>query len=75
MSKPAKKAKSWNYEETVAKIEEIIHQIESGSLPLEGVFEQFGIAVERLQQCEAFLERGKSRLNLLVEQLDGELEF
>lgn len=61
--------KSWNYESTVAEIEEIIEQIESGSLELEEVFEKFEIAVERLHQCESFLDRGKERMNLLIETL------
>lgn len=75
MSRNAKKEKPWNYEEAVAEVEALIGEIESGSLPLEEVFEKFGRAVERLHQCENFLERGKGRLNLLIEKLDGDLAF
>jgi exodeoxyribonuclease VII small subunit len=60
---------AWNYEVTVAEIEQIISQIESGTLPLEDVFENFAIAVEQLRQCEAFLNEGKQRMNLLIETL------
>lgn len=66
---------TWNYEETVTHIEEIIHQIESGDLPLEDVFEQFELAVKSLQQCERFLTQGKARMNLLIESLAEEPEF
>ncbi len=75
MSRTTNKQKSWNYEEAIEEVEALISEIESGSLPLEAVFEKFARAVERLQQCEAFLERGKQRLNLLIEELNGDLEF
>lgn len=68
---------NWNYEETVAQVEKIIEQIESGSLPLEEVFEKFAIAIERLRECESFLAIGKERMNLLIETLEKEedIEF
>jgi exodeoxyribonuclease VII small subunit len=69
--------KTWNYEQTVTQIEEIIEQIESGSLSLEEVFEKFAIAVEHLRECESFLAIGKERMNLLIETLEQEedIEF
>ena len=60
-----------NYEATVVEIETIIKQIESGNLSLEEVFEQFSLAVEELQKCEAFLAAGKKRMELLVETLSN----
>lgn len=75
MPSRSKRPKNWNYEETVAEVAEIIQQIEFGSLPLEEVFKQFEIAVERLQQCEAFLNQGKERMNLLIEKLEEKIEF
>jgi len=62
---------NWNYDETVARIETIIDRIESGQLPLEEVFEQFEVAIAALQACEAFLDRGENRMQLLVETLDN----
>ena len=69
MSKGLKKAENWNYEETVAKVEEIIRQVESGQLSLEEVFDKFAVAVELLDQCEAFLKQGQERMNLLIETI------
>jgi exodeoxyribonuclease VII small subunit len=66
---------NWNYEETVARVEEILERIESGSLPLEKVFEEFAIAVEYLRKCESFLALGKERMDLLIETLEQEEEF
>jgi exodeoxyribonuclease VII small subunit len=69
--------RQWNYEETATQVEEIIEQIESGSLSLEEVFEKFAIAIEQLRQCESFLAIGKERMNLLLETLEREedIEF
>jgi exodeoxyribonuclease VII small subunit len=75
MKRNNKKQDKWNYEEVMAELEEIIEQIESGSLPLEEVFEKFAIAVEYLRQCESFLNQGKERMGLLIETLEQDLDF
>ncbi|MFP4008889.1 MAG: exodeoxyribonuclease VII small subunit [Spirulinaceae cyanobacterium] len=62
----------WQYETEVTAIEQIIEQIESGDLPLETVFDEFAIAVEKLQACEKFLKQGQNRLTLLVETLNDD---
>jgi exodeoxyribonuclease VII small subunit len=66
-----KKSKDFNYEETIASVEAMIEQIESGSLTLEEVFDQFAQAVNSLSQCEAFLKGGKQRMDLLIEVLES----
>ncbi len=67
---PAKrKASEWNYEATVTQIEEILALIESGEMGLSEVFEQFGVAVEHLKQCESFLGDRRSQVDLLIETL------
>lgn len=65
----------WSYEETVAQLENLIAQVESGEIPLEEVFSKFAIAVEYAQQCEAFLSQGRERMNLLIEMLTEEPDF
>lgn len=65
---------TWSYEETVAKIEVITQQIESGDLPLAEVLNQFAEAVEYLNQCEAFLNDKKQQVDLLIEVLSDESE-
>lgn len=62
-------SQQWNYEETVAEIEAIIHRIELGELPLEDVFEQFETAMAYLQQCDRFLSRGREKMELSIETL------
>jgi exodeoxyribonuclease VII small subunit len=62
-------AADWRYEETVAEVETIIDQIERGELDLADVFDQFTIAVQRLRQCEMFLNRQQQQVDLLIETL------
>ncbi len=66
---------SWSYEETVAQVETMIEQIESGELPLAEVFAQFTEAMKYLRQCEAFLNQRQQQMDLLIETLASEPEF
>ncbi|BAU14108.1 exodeoxyribonuclease VII small subunit [Leptolyngbya sp. NIES-3755] len=66
---------SWNYEETVAKVERILTRIESGELELADVFEEFSAAVNYLRQCESFLAERQKQVDLLIETLTDEAEF
>ena len=61
----------WNYEDTVDRVEEILAAIEGGDLDLAEVFSQFGVAVERLQECESFLAKQQAQVELLLETLDN----
>jgi exodeoxyribonuclease VII small subunit len=59
-----------NYEDMVAEIETIIREIETGSLPLNLLFEKFNLAVEKLSQCEDFLAKNKEQMEILIENLE-----
>jgi exodeoxyribonuclease VII small subunit len=67
------KKNQWNYEATVARVEEILNEIEGGDLELSSVFSQFEIAVNSLQQCENFLSQQREQVELLLENL-GDME-
>lgn len=67
--------KNWNYEATVAEVEMIIEQIESGELSLAEVFDQFTAAVKYLNQCEAFLQERQQKMDLLIEILPADSDF
>lgn len=64
----------WSYEETVAKVEAIVSQIERGQLDLAEVFDEFAAAVEYLRQCETFLQERRQQMDLLIETLVDETE-
>ena len=65
-------ADSWSYEDTVASVEGIIADLESGNLPLASVLSQFEQAVQALQQCETYLHGKQQQVDLLIETLTGE---
>jgi exodeoxyribonuclease VII small subunit len=60
----------FSYEETVAKVEAIIAQIEAGKLDLAAVFDEFTAAVEYLRHCESFLQQRQQQMDLLIETLE-----
>ncbi len=64
-----------NYEATVEKIEEILDLMESGTMSLNDVFEQFGVAASYLKECDRFLGERRSQVELLIEQLTDEPDF
>lgn len=74
-SSPDPLPSDWNYEATVAYVENIISKIETGELELAEVFEQFATAVEYLRQCERFLAEHRQQMDLLIETLEDEPEF
>lgn len=59
----------WSYEDTVATIEAIIADLESGRLPLAEVLTQFEQAVQALRQCETYLGEKRSQVDILIETL------
>lgn len=59
----------WSYEETVATVEAIVADLESGRLPLAEVLTQFEQAVQALQRCETYLADKRSQVDLLIETL------
>ncbi len=63
---------NWSYEDTLARIETITGQLETGELPLAEVFEQFSAAVTALQQCDQFLQSKQQQASLLIETLVGD---
>ncbi|PSN14649.1 exodeoxyribonuclease VII small subunit [filamentous cyanobacterium CCT1] len=69
MPKKTTPAETWNYEATVATVEGIIADLESGSLPLATVLSQFEQAVQALQQCETYLHEKQQQVDLLIETL------
>lgn len=68
------KDSTWNYEDTIAKAEKIVSEIESGNLSLSDLFVQFSLASDYLQQCEQFLEQKRQQINISVESLKNPIE-
>jgi exodeoxyribonuclease VII small subunit len=65
-------AETWSYENTVASVEDIIADLESGNLSLATVLAQFEQAVQALQACENYLDEKQQQVDLLIETLADE---
>ena len=68
---PAPDQPDWHYETALAEAETVVRQLEAGDLDLDHAFEQFAIAVDRLQQCDRFLRDRQSQVSLAIETLDN----
>lgn len=71
---PEELSADWSYEQTIARIEAITHDLETGELPLADVFSQFAEAVSALQQCDRFLQDKQTQASLMIETLVGSEE-
>lgn len=69
--RPAPNPSDWHYETALAEAESVVRQLEAGDLDLDLAFEQFAIAVDRLQQCDRFLRDRQNQVSLAIETLDN----
>lgn len=72
VAKSAKKTaqpENWSYETTINTVAAVIAELESGQLPLADVIAQFELAVQSLQQCEAYLAEKQQQVDVLIETL------
>ena len=63
------------FEESVARLEQIVAELESDGLELEAALRLFEEGVERLRAAAAELARAEAQVKVLVENADGELEL
>ena len=66
--------KSASFEESLAQLETIMAELESGDLPLDKMMERYEKGVAALQLCREVLDGAEKKIELLVKTKDGELE-
>lgn len=64
-----------SFEKNLNRLEEIVAELESDELELDGALRLFEEGIERLREASADLARAESRVALLVEQSDGAFEL
>ena len=64
-----------SFEKNLNRLEEIVAELESEELELDGALRLFEEGIERLREASADLARAESRVALLVEQSDGAFEL
>jgi len=54
------------FEEALAKLEEIVSQIEAGKVPLEESIEKYAQGIELIKQCRTILDGAEKKIQILA---------
>lgn len=65
--------KDMKFEEAMARLEEIVRSLESGSAPLDKSLELFEEGVSLVKMCNSQLDNVEQRIKILAKNEDGEL--
>lgn len=68
------KSQTPNFEIAMAKLEELVAQIETGNLSLEESLKQFEQGIKLSRICQQALTDAEQRVKILTESLNGETE-
>ncbi|WP_339074092.1 exodeoxyribonuclease VII small subunit [Teredinibacter turnerae] len=67
------RTKSPNFEASLAQLEELITQLESGDLSLEDSLKTFEQGIKLTRSCQKSLAEAEQKVEILLKQDDGEL--
>lgn len=67
-------AKEASFEESLAELEAIVEQMESGEPSLADLMENYSRGIRLSQKCMKALERAEKAMDLLVKEKTGETE-
>lgn len=60
------------FEQSLKRLEEIVHQLEEGEVSLATSIDLFEEGMSRARQCNSFLHSAKERIQVLLENEQGE---
>jgi len=63
-----------SFEESLADLEGIITELESGELTLDKMMERYEKGVKALELCRNVLDEAEKKIEILVKSKDGELK-
>ena len=64
--------KSLNLEKSLADLETLVDELESGDLPLEKAMQKFEEGIKLTRQCQAALKEAEQKVEILVQSAGGE---
>ena len=64
--------KSVNLEKSIADLETLVDELESGDLPLEKAMKKFEDGIKLTRQCQAALKQAEQKVEILVRSAGGE---
>ena len=75
-STPAKKtepAKKPEFEQCLARLEEVVRKLESANLPLDEAMKLFEEGMQLARDCQKQLEQAEARVEILLKKAGGEM--
>ncbi|MDA0705290.1 MAG: exodeoxyribonuclease VII small subunit [Proteobacteria bacterium] len=64
--------KSLNLEKSLADLESLVDELESGDLPLEKAMQKFEDGIKLTRQCQAALKEAEQKVLILMQSAGGE---
>ena len=65
-------AKKFNLEKSLADLEELVEELESGDLPLEKAMKKFEEGIKLTRGCQAALKDAEQKVEILLQSAGGE---
>lgn len=63
-----------SFEQAIAKLEDIVEQIESGEVGLEQAIERYEQGQQLIKRCQGILDKAQRRIAELTEDAEGNLQ-
>ena len=64
--------KAVDLEKSLAQLEELVEELESGDLPLEKAMKKFEAGIKLTRECQAALKEAEQKVEVLVQSAGGE---
>ena len=65
-------SKKINLEKSLADLENLVEELESGDLPLEKAMKKFEEGIKLTRNCQAALREAEQKVEILLKSADGE---
>jgi exodeoxyribonuclease VII small subunit len=65
-------AKNFNLEKSLANLEELVEELESGDLPLETAMKKFEEGIKLTRGCQAALKEAEQKVQILLKSAGGD---
>jgi len=65
-------AKNFNLEKSLAKLEELVEELESGDLPLETAMKKFEEGIKLTRGCQTALKEAEQKVQILLKSAGGD---
>ena len=72
LSRTMSSKKPHNLEKSLADLESLVDELESGDLPLEKAMQKFEEGIKLTRQCQASLREAEQKVEILMQSTGGE---